>query len=283
MSHLGIPIFVPGTMPTPGRYYAVFNVVGADASKPAPAIAGDMVWCLDTGLLYGSTDGETWTACGGAPGPQGPAGPTGPTGPAGSAGATGAAGPQGVQGVPGVPGNDGATGPAGADGAVGATGPQGSQGIQGIPGPAGSSGANGASGGSRVLLHPGMAASAAATNLAANTWNAVSDPSYRQMTDLRGLSKVRIQGRIGGSLTPATKLRVQYHVGGNPAVASADAGWTTLAESAGAHTLNTMFYSAEISVPAGAQVNDVLIRVGLFGGDGVADPTITCAVLNFYP
>lgn len=168
-------------------------------------------------------------------------------------------------------------------GQTGATGPQGPQGIQGPQGAAGTNGANGASGGSRVLHHPLMAASAAATNLAASTFSAVSDPSLRQMTDLRGLTKVRIQGRIGGSLVAATRLRVQYHTGGNPAVATGDAGWTTLAESAGSHTLSTMFYSAEIAVPAGAQVNDVLIRVGLFGGDGVADPTITCCILNFYP
>lgn len=89
-------------------------------------------------------------------------------------------------------------------------------------------------------------------------------------------------GRIGGSLVAATKLRVQYHTGGNPAVASGDAGWTTLAETAGSHTLNTMFYSAEIAIPAGAQINDCLVRVGLLGGDGVADPTITACTLNCY-
>lgn len=102
------------------------------------------------------------------------------------------------------------------------------------------------------------------------------------MVDLRGKTKVRIQGRIGGALVAATKLRVQYHTGVNPAVATGDGGWTTLADTAGSHTLNTMFYSAEINVPAGAQINNCLIRVGLFSGDGAADPTITCCVLNFY-
>lgn len=141
----------------------------------------------------------------------------------------------------------------------------------------------GASGKTVVLHHPHMAASAAATNLAANAFNAVSDPNFRQMVDLRGLTKVRIQGRIGGTLVAATRLRVQYHLGGNPAVATADAGWVTLAESAGSHTANAMFYSAEASVPVGAQVNHCLLRVGLLGGDGVADPTITACILNLYP
>lgn len=138
--------------------------------------------------------------------------------------------------------------------------------------------------GVQVVLHPPyLAASAAATNLAANTFSAVGDPNYRQMVDLRGMTKLRVQGRIGGSLVAATRLRVQYHVGGDPAVATGDAGWQTLGDTAGPHVLNGMFYSAELTVPAGAQVNNCLVRVGLFGGDGAADPTITAAILNFYP
>jgi hypothetical protein len=147
--------------------------------------------------------------------------------------------------------------------------------------PAGGSSVGGA--GPVVLHHPHMAASAIATNLALNTFNAVSDPSFRQMMDLRGYTKVRIQGRIGGTLVAATKIRIQYHTGGNPAVLTGDAGWTTLADTAGSHTVNVMFYSAEIAVPAGAQVNDVQIRCGLFSGDGAADPTVTCCICNFYP
>jgi hypothetical protein len=132
------------------------------------------------------------------------------------------------------------------------------------------------------LLAPSGAASGAATNLALNAFNAIGDPAYRTIADLRGRTKVRVMGRIGGALVAATKLRVQYHTGGNPAVATGDAGWTTLAETAGSHTLNTLFYSAEINVPVGAQINHCLIRVGLFSGDGAADPTITACVLNFY-
>ncbi len=139
-----------------------------------------------------------------------------------------------------------------------------------------------AGGKSILLLAPNAAASAVGTNLALNAFNAVSDPSFRQFHDLRGMTKARIQGRIGGTLTAVTKLRFQYHLGVNPAVVTGDAGWTTLAESAGVHTVNVMFYSAEISIPAGAQINNVLLRVGLFSGDGIADPTVTCAILNVY-
>jgi hypothetical protein len=134
-----------------------------------------------------------------------------------------------------------------------------------------------------VLHHPHMAASAAATNLAANTFNAVSDPAFRQFVDLRGMTKIRIQGRFGGAVVAATRLRIQYHTGGNPAVVTGDAGWTTLAESAGSHTVNVLFYSAEIAIPAGAQINDCLIRCGIFGGDSAADPTLSCCILNCYP
>jgi hypothetical protein len=135
-----------------------------------------------------------------------------------------------------------------------------------------------------VTLHPPyLAASAAATNLAATTFSAVDDPAYRWRGDLRGRTHLRIMGRIGGSLVAATKLRVQYHVGGDPAVVTGDGGWTTLATTAGSHTLATLFYTAELSVPSGAQINNVLLRVGLYDGDGAADPTISACILSLYP
>jgi len=135
-----------------------------------------------------------------------------------------------------------------------------------------------------VALHPPyQTASAVATNLAATTFSAVSDPNYRWMGNLLRLTKVRIQGRIGGSLVAATKLRIQYHTGVDPAVATGDGGWTELATTAGSHTVNVMFYSAEIAVPSGARINNCLIRVGLYDGDGAADPTITTCILNLYP
>lgn len=148
-----------------------------------------------------------------------------------------------------------------------------------IKGPQGSSGQASLS---VCLLAANGAATAAATNLAADTFNAIGDPAYRWMGDLRGKTAVRIMGRIGGALVAATSIRIQYHTGGNPAVASGDAGWTTLATSAGSHSLNTTFYSAEISVPQGAQINNCLIRAGLFSGNGTADPTMTMCILNFY-
>jgi hypothetical protein len=43
-----------------------------------------------------------------------------------------------------------------------------------------------------------------------------------------------------------------------------------------------MFYTAELAVPAGAQINDCLVRVGIWSGNGTADPTITACLLNFY-
>lgn len=204
-------------------------------------------------------------------------------GPAGLKGDTGSTGSQGPQGVKGDTGAQGQQGPPGADSTV--PGPEGPRGLPGADGAQGIQGQTGPSGPSKthvVLHHPLMVASAVATNLALNTFNAVSDPSLRQIVNLTGCTKVRLVGRIGGTLTAVTKLRVQYHLGANPAVVTGDAGWVTLLDTAGAHTVSVMFYTAEIAVPAAAQVNNVLVRVGLFSGDGVADPTITCCTLSFY-
>lgn len=133
-----------------------------------------------------------------------------------------------------------------------------------------------------MLLPPYASATSAATNLAASTFNAVGDPAYRYIADFRNCTKLRIQGRFGGTLVTATRLRIQYHTASDPNISSADAGWAILADSAGSHTAGTMFYSSEIAIPAGAQKNDCLIRMGIFGGDGAADPTVTCCVLNAY-
>lgn len=171
-------------------------------------------------------------------------------GPQGPPGTNGAPGSQGIQGIPGTPGAEGPSGP-----------------VQSIVVP---------------LVMPLTTASAAATNLALNAFSAVSDPNLRCMVDLRSMTKCKIVGRIGGTLTAAVRIRLQYHAGGAIGVATGDAGWTTLAESAGGHTLNTMFETAELSVPAPAQIQNCLIRAGLFSGDGVADPTITCCVVRFY-
>jgi CheY-like chemotaxis protein len=97
------------------------------------------------------------------------------------------------------------------------------------------------------------------------------------------MTKIRFQGRFGGSLVNATTMRLQYHLGGNPAVVTGDAGWTTLATSAGSHGVNGLFYTAEETIPTAARVNNVLLRACVFSGDGAADPTITNAQLNVYP
>lgn len=220
-------------------------------------------------------------------------------------------GPQGIQGVKGDTGDTGPTGlaegwwsgsadPTGGVGSVGdwyiqltsydifektdvstwtlrgnVKGPQGDPGadstVAGPPGPR------------FVPLQPlNSAASAAATNLALNTWNAVSDPNFRAMMDLRSCTKVRMMARIGGATAPATTVRIQYHIGGDPAVSSADAGWTELLTSAGNHTVNVAFYTAEFNVPTEAQIQNCLIRAGLYSGNGTADPTLTGCLLNFY-
>src|SRR5687767_4085341 len=99
-----------------------------------------------------------------------------------------------------------------------------------------------------TIHHPFMSPTASAANNGANNFAAVSDPSLRQMTDLRYASKGRMQGRIGGSISTASKIRLQYHLGKNPAVLSADPGWVDLFTSAGTHLLNQMFYTPEFVI-----------------------------------
>lgn len=133
-----------------------------------------------------------------------------------------------------------------------------------------------------VFHHPMMAASAVATNLALNAANAVSDPNLRQFVDLRGLTTCRIQGRFAGTVSVATRIRLQFHLGGNIAVVSGDAGWTTLADSAGSHAVNVMFRTADLSIPVAARIKDCVVRAVIFGGDGAADPSISCCVADFF-
>lgn len=216
-------------------------------------------------------------------GPKGATGDPGPQGPPGPKGATGDSGPQGAKGrdgANGAPGSQGAQGPQGLQGLPGATGPQGPQGIPGLQGPAGPAAANSTQ--EIVLLHSLMTASAIATNLALNAVSAVSDPNLRRFVDLRGLTKCRIQGRLGGTINVATRIRLQFHIGQNIGIASNDAGWATLADTAGSHTANVMFRSAEFTIPVEARIQDCIVRAVIFSGDGAADPTISCCVVSFY-
>lgn len=134
---------------------------------------------------------------------------------------------------------------------------------------------------SLILLHP-MMTSAIASNLASNTFNAVSDPSLRQFANLGNYTQVRMQGRIGNSLVAATSILIQYHLSDDINVATNDAGWQTLITSSGGHTLNQMFYSDRILLPEELKVDNVIIRAGMYSGNGAADPRITCCILNFY-
>lgn len=142
--------------------------------------------------------------------------------------------------------------------------------------------AGGATGGSVNLLHPYMLPSAPATLNPVGVFAAVSDPYLRTMADLRNATKVRMMGEVGDAIIAVTAIRVQYHLGGDPAVASADAGWTELLTSAGSHVLAVPFYTAEISVPSAARVNNLLIRCGIWSGNSLTSPTIQACVLNFY-
>lgn len=202
----------------------------------------------------------------------------GPQGPPG----IGIKGDKGDPGEPGI-GVQGPPGRDGVDGLPGLNGNNGSDGLVGPIGPIGNTGPVGPIQTQHVIFHhPLMAASAIATNLAANVVNAVSDPNFRQFVDLRGLTRCRIVGRIGGNINVENRIRLQFHIGGNIAVATGDAGWQTLAETAGSHTVNVMFRSAELTIPVAARIQTCLVRAVLFSGDGVADPTVTCCIVDFY-
>lgn len=125
-----------------------------------------------------------------------------------------------------------------------------------------------------VTLVTGLDTTAQAANLAAGATNAVNDPSLRAMVDLRGVVTLKVLARIGSTLVVATKVRLQFHTGGNPNIATTDAGWTVMGTSAGSHVVNTLF-EFDVTVPAAAQIPNCLLRPVMFDGDGVADPTIT--------
>jgi hypothetical protein len=133
-----------------------------------------------------------------------------------------------------------------------------------------------------VLQHGRWTASSVATDLAAVTHNAVDDPLFRTLVNLRGAKKCRLLGRLGGTVATATKIRVQYHAGKDPLVASGDAGWQALVSSAGSHVAGTSFWTAEGSIPSAARRKTIVLRPVIYDGDGVADPTLTIAILHIY-
>lgn len=123
--------------------------------------------------------------------------------------------------------------------------------------------------------------STAATDLAAGVFNAVGDQNYRNMADVRNYTSVQLWARLAGTVATATKVRVQYHTGGSPAISGADGGWTDLITSAGSHTTGVTFVTSAITLPVGARISNLLLRPGIYDGDGVADPVLQKAVLIF--
>ncbi len=128
-------------------------------------------------------------------------------------------------------------------------------------------------------LVTGFSITSSASLLGAGAWKAVSDPALRAMIDLRGITTIKVLCMLGGN-APATKLRVQYHTGGNPNMLDGDPGWKTLGDSPGNHPTATLFEYA-IPVPEEARIENCLIRVGLYDGDGLASPTINMCRLRF--
>lgn len=130
-----------------------------------------------------------------------------------------------------------------------------------------------------VLHHPKMDPTAPAAGLGSGVWEAVDDPDLRQVVDLRGCDSVKIHGRLSGTICNDNKIRVQYNVSD---VAADTAGkWHTLATSRGQHTLDEMFWTSGRSVPDDAQIENCILRAGIYDGDGVADPQISCCILSF--
>ena len=91
-----------------------------------------------------------------------------------------------------------------------------------------------------------------------------------------------MQGRLSGSVVAATKLRVQYIITNDMNISTSDAGWTTLIESAGGHTINQSFLTGPVAIPAGAKYDNCILRCGIYGGNAVAAPTITLCIFDFY-
>jgi hypothetical protein len=121
--------------------------------------------------------------------------------------------------------------------------------------------------------------SAAAVNNGPTTFTPIADPGYRAFVNLRGITKVRFIGRLGGTLHASTVMRIQYNTSSDPTILT---GWATLADSPGGHTSGLEFDSGEINVPSGAQILNCQLRLGIYGGNSAADPTLYGCVLNFY-
>ena len=131
------------------------------------------------------------------------------------------------------------------------------------------------------IIDPWGTASSASPALAAATWDDLDDPNFRRILDLRGVVRMGIMGRLTANV-PLTQIRVQFHTGGVITVLTTDDDWHTLNSSWGSHTADALWYEQSHTVPDGACVDGCISRVGLYGGDGVASPQITCCILHFY-
>jgi hypothetical protein len=108
------------------------------------------------------------------------------------------------------------------------------------------------------------------TNLAAAS--AESNAADRMMADLTGFSSVRLFGHVSTAGASIGKLMGQYSTNGT--VFSDLSGVMPLQTPAGLKT------SASVAIPAPAKTI-VLLRVIGGSGDGVADPVVNAATLEF--
>lgn len=242
---------------------------------------------------------------------QGPAGPKGDKGDTGDTGPQGEVGPAGPQGEPG---SDGAQGPAGQPGDDGAAGTPGSNGEDGLSayqvavangfvgdeaawllslkgakgdaGEAGSDGQNGADGApgpasiATVILHSDGGANLTLTNQANAEQGLGNSNRNEAYFDAANFTQVRVVARVVTASAAANSPRLypQYSTNGT-SFTTIGAGTTASGEvvpliPAGAKKSNW------ITLPAGAKA-DVIFRIAMNGGDGVADPALGFVALQF--
>ena len=188
----------------------------------------------------------------GAPGAQGQQGLQGSTGSAGAAGndglrgAPGAQGPQGTQGPSGAQGDAGAVGPAGARGPQGPTGDLGPTGIQGAPGNLGIRGLQG----TNVLISSVI--EAVGSNCPFGGFK------IQWGSDLNG-----------NGVLDSPEVHIDYVCNGTPVVvlSQTDVSGTSIqAEANNAYLANNADQAVIVTLPANAQVGDVVRVVGIAAG-----------------
>jgi hypothetical protein len=131
-----------------------------------------------------------------------------------------------------------------------------------------------------VLWHRGWGLTAAATNIDMGEVVAPNDADLRLVVDLRGMTCVKLQGRLSSNVAQ-NKLGVQYSTNMN---FSAGGGhWIEMVSSKGNHTGGVTFWTAEYEIPDEAQKEEVMIRPVIMDGDGAADPAIGFCILNVSP